>query len=252
MIIRFFLFLSILLGIAGFSKNSEALTAKEIVVQSDLKQRGTSSKITMRMEIIRPDWSRYLELKLWTMGRDYSLAVVTSPAKDEGMSFLKRKNELWNWIPTISRTIKISPSLMSQSWMGSDFTNEDLLKESAFVHDYNHTLLGEEKIQGKQTYKIQLLPKDDAAIVWGKVIMWISKDELNKRKIEYYDEYDELVNTMTTFDVKKMGGKMIPTKLEMIPEQDEGHKTVMYFKDVVFEIPITENDFSIRNMKKIR
>jgi hypothetical protein len=252
MIIRLFLFLFILLGVTGLAKNSGALTAKEIVVKSDLKQRGNTSKIIMRMEIIRPDWSRYLELKLWTMGRNYTLAVVTNPAKDKGISFLKRKNELWNWIPTISRTIKISPSLMSQSWMGSDFTNEDLLKESAFVHDYNHTLLEEEIIQEKQVYKIQLLPKDDAAIVWGKVIMWISKDEFNKRKIEYYDEYGELINTMMTFDVREMGGRMIPTRLEMTPHQDEGYKTVMYFKDAVFEIPITENDFSIRNMKKIR
>ena len=228
------------------------MTAKEIVIKSDLKQRGKTSKIIMRMEIIRPDWSRYLELKLWTMGRDYTLAVITDPAKDRGISFLKRRNELWNWIPTISRTIKISPSLMSQSWMGSDFTNEDLMKESAFVHDYNHTILGEEVVLGKQTYKIQLLPKDDAAIVWGKVIMWISKDEFNKRKIMYYDEYGELVNTMTTFDVREMGGRMIPTRLEMIPEEDEGNKTVMYFRDAVFEIPITPNDFSTRNMKKIR
>src|SRR5665648_297010 len=147
---------------------------KEIVRQSDEKFRGSSSNGSFSMTIQRPTWSRTISMKSWSLGTDYSLIYVTAPAKEKGQVFLKRKNEMWNWVPTIERMIKIPPSMMMQSWMGSDFTNDDLVKESSIVVDYTQKLLGKEKVRGMDCYKIELIPLPDAAVTWGKIISWIT------------------------------------------------------------------------------
>ncbi|MGK7371085.1 MAG: outer membrane lipoprotein-sorting protein, partial [Candidatus Halalkalibacterium sp. M3_1C_030] len=111
----------------------QAQDATEIVKRADEKMRGESSRAEITMEIIRPTWSRSISMKAWSLGMDYSLILVTAPARDEGTAYLKRGNEIWNWLPDINRTIKMPPSMMSQSWMGSDFSNNDLVEESSIV-----------------------------------------------------------------------------------------------------------------------
>lgn len=142
--------------------------------------------------------------------------------------------------------------MMMQSWMGSDFTNDDLVRESSLVKDYTHQLLGEEIIDGFECYKAELIPLDDAPVVWGKVLMWISKKELHWLKAEFYDEDGYLVNTEILTDVKKMDDRVMPTRMEMIPADEEGHKTVLIFNDMKFNIKINESFFSQQNMKRIR
>lgn len=228
-------------------------TALEIVQKADEKARGVnSSRGEMKMTIVRPTWSREITIKSWTKGRDYSLMLVTAPARDKGTAFLKREQEIWNWQPTIERAIKLPPSMMMQSWMGSDFTNDDLVRESSVVVDYTHELLGEEEIDGRLCYQIELTPKPEAPVVWGKVISWISKDELLQLRTEFYDEEGELVNTMVGKEVKMIGGRLLPTRLEMIPADEEGKKTVVEQLDLTFDLPMDESFFSIQNMKQVR
>ena len=227
--------------------------AKEIIKKADEKMQGEeSSYSTMTMKIIRPEWDRIITFKTWTKGRDYSLALVTAPPKEKGQTFLKRENEMWNWNPTINRLIKLPPSMMSQGWMGSDFTNDDLLNESSIVVDYNHTITGNEVIDGWDCYIIALIPHEDAPVVWGKIIMWISKDEFLQMKSEYYDEDGYLIKTELAYDVQTMGGRVIPTKFELIPEEEEGNKTVVTMDEVTFNEPISDQFFSQQNMKRIR
>lgn len=233
-----------------FAVNAQDL--KEIVKQADEKFRGTSSIGELTMIIERPSWSRTVSMKNWTMGNDYSLIYITAPAKEKGQVFLKREREMWNWVPNIERMIKIPPSMMMQSWMGSDFTNDDLVKESSLAKDYTQKLLAEEELQGFQCYKIELIPLDDAPVVWGKVIMWISKKELHWLKGEFYDEDGYLVNTEILSDIKKMDDRVMPTRLEMIPADEEGHKTVLIFDTIDFNVKIKESFFSQQNMKRIR
>ena len=142
--------------------------------------------------------------------------------------------------------------MMMQSWMGSDFTNDDLVNASSLVEDYNNELLGEDIILGFDCYKIKLIPKIDAPVVWGKIIMWVSKEEYHWLQGEYYDEEDYLVNTEIMKDIKKMDDREIPTRLEMIPADEEGHKTILIFDDIDFDIDITESFFSQQNMRRVR
>ncbi len=229
-----------------------AQDATEIIKKVDQKMRGESSSSEMTMKIVRPDWTREISMKGWSLGTEYSLILVTAPARDQGTAFLKRDKEIWNWQPTIDRVVKLPPSMMSQSWMGSDFTNDDLVKESSIVYDYNHFIRGDTTINGYESWKIELIPKDDAAVVWGKIEVWVAKEDYIELLVKYYDEDDYLINTMILSDIREMGGRVIPSKMDMIPAENPDQRTVIIYKDIEFDIDIDEDFFSIQKMKRIR
>jgi hypothetical protein len=228
------------------------LPARDIVKRADDKNRGKTSEAIMTMTIKRPDWSRSISMKMWSKGTDYSLVYITAPAKEKGQVFLKRQKDMWNWVPAIERLIKIPPSMMMQSWMGSDFTNDDLVKESSIVVDYTHTLQGKELVRGQECYKIELMPLPDAPVTWGKIITWITVKGFNQWKAEYYDEDEELITIMNAFDIQKMGDREIPVRLEMEPVNKKGHKTVLTIEQIVYDKPIADNFFSQQNMKLVK
>jgi outer membrane lipoprotein-sorting protein len=230
----------------------QAESATEIVKKADLKMRGQSSYTEMTMQIVRPDWTRSMAMKAWTKTQDYSLVLVTAPAQDKGSSSLKRHKEMWNWVPNIERIIKISPSMMGQSWMGSDFTNDDLVKESSIVNDYNHSLGADTVINDLDCFKVILIPKPDAPVVWGKIIIYIDETEYNQHLVYYYDEDNFLINTMVLSDIKTMGGRIIPTYLEMIPADEPQNKTVIEYLKMEFDLDLTQSFFSLQNMKRVR
>ena len=230
----------------------QELTAREIIKKADDKGRGQTSQGIMTMTIVRPDWTRSITMKSWSKGTQYSLIYITAPAKEKGQVFLKRQNDMWNWVPSIERIIKIPPSMMMQSWMGSDFTNDDLVKESSIVVDYNQKLLGKEKVRDLECYKIQLIPLPEAAVTWGKVITWITVDGFNQWEAEYFDEDSSLVNVMNSYDIKRMGDRDIPSKMEITPVNKKGEKTVLEIISMIFNKPISDNFFSQQNMKSIR
>jgi outer membrane lipoprotein-sorting protein len=236
----------------SFPTIAQELTATEIIDKADKKNRGETSQGTMTMKIVRPDWERTVEMKSWSKGDDFFLIYVTAPAKDKGQVFLKRYKEMWNWVPSIERMIKIPPSMMMQSWMGSDFTNDDLVKQSSIVKDYSHTLLGEETIREQVCYKIELIPHPDAPVVWGKIISWVTKDGFNLWKSEYYDEDEFLVNIQNASDIKNFGDRTLPSKMEIIPADEPEKKTILIFTDNVFNKPIDEGFFTQQNMKRVR
>jgi len=227
-------------------------TAAEIIKKSDEKVRGKSSKSELKMTIVRPSWERETEMKAWSMGDEYSLILVTAPDRDKGVAFLKRDHELWNWQPAINRTIKMPPSMMMQSWMGSDFKNDDLVKESSIIKDYDHSILREERLEGRNCHVIELIPKKDAAVVWGKIITWIDKKDYLQLKSEMYDEEGYLVNTMYGKNIKMLGGKLLPSLLEVVPEDEEGHLTRVEYLVLEFDIDINQSFFSTKNLKRIR
>lgn len=227
-------------------------TALEIVKRSNDKMQGNSNKSEMTMTIVRPDWQRQVTMKGWALGTEYSLILITGPARDKGQAFLKRDQEMWNWQPSIDRVVKLPPSMMLQSWMGSDFTNDDLVKESSVVEDYSHTLKGDTTINGLSCYKVELIPKPDAPVVWGKVLAYIDKKEYNQLLVKYYDEEEELINTLVLSDIRNMDGRMLPTKLEMIPADNPRQKTVIEYQNLEFDIGLRPDFFSMQNMKRVR
>lgn len=248
----FALFLLVLPGLYAKAQSSPALSAKEIVTKADQKMRGLSSQAEIKMTIVRPTWKREMQMKSWSKGDNFMLILVTSPARDRGTAFLKRQREIWNWQPTIDRIIKLPPSMMMQSWMGSDFTNDDLVRQASVVEDYHQRLLGSETIDSRDCYKIELKPKDNTAVVWGKVLVWIDKKDFIEMKTESYDEDGYLVNTMIGKNIRNLGGKMLPSIMEVTPADNPGQKTIVEYLSLSFDKPISDDFFSVQNMKRVK
>ena len=229
-----------------------AQDAREIVRKAHELMQGQSNYSEITMTVHRPKWDRTISFKSWMKGNDYALIYITAPAKEKGQVFLKRETEMWNWVPAIDRTIKIPPSMMMQSWMGSDLTNDDLVNESSIVNDYSHKILGSETLQGYDCYKIELIPDENAPVVWGKIISWISKSEYYTLKNEYYDEDGNLVNVERLSQIKSFNDRNIPTKFEIEPVNKADHVTVMEILNIRFNEKMDDSFFSIQNMKSIR
>lgn len=227
-------------------------TATDIIKKADEKMRGTNTYAEMTMTIKRPTWSRDISMKTWSEGTKNSLIYITDPARDKGTVFLKSEKEIYNWIPNIERTVKLPPSMMMQSWMGSDFNNDDLVQESSIVNDYTHKMLGEATIQGRACYKIELTPKPNAAVVWGRIVSYVSKEEYLQMKSEFYDEDGDLVNIMEGSEIKVMDGRLIPTKMTMTPVDKPGNSTIMVYSKLEFNVKIQAGFFTTQNMKRVR
>lgn len=251
---RYLLFKTAFIIAAAFSSATmTAQDATEIIRKADERWNGEkSSESHMTMTIVRPTWERTVEFKNWSMGSDYAMTLILAPAKEQGQAFLKRGTEVWNWMPSISRMIKLPPSMMADGWMGSDYTNDDILKESSIVKDFDHKLLGTETIEGSECWKIELVPHEEAAVVWGKIIKWITKSEYNQMKSEYYDEDGYLIKTELSSDVRVMDGRRIPTRIEIIPADKKNQKTIIAVNSIKFNIPIEESFFSQQNMRRVR
>ena len=238
--------------IFSFFTSVEAQTAKEIITKADHKARGDSQIATISITIVRPKWTKNMVMKSWAEGNKYMASVIIKPAKEKGIVYLMREKEIWNYMPSINRSIKLPPSMMMQSWMGTDMTNDDLIKQSSLVIDYNQTIVAEEKLKGLDTWKIELKPHENAAVVWGKILVWIDKKDFMQMKIEFYDEDDFLVNTMNATAFGNFDGRKLPSVFEYIPADKEGQKTVIEYQSLKFDMPIDQQIFSTNYMKRLR
>ncbi len=235
-----------------FIQQKTDLPPAEIISKANDLRYGETSQGIMEMTLVRPKWTRSVSMKMWTKGTDYSLVLITAPAKEKGQVFMKRETEMWNWIPKISRMIKLPPSTMSQGWMGSDFTNDDMMNEGYLVDNFNHKILKTEKFGEMDCWVIESKPKDDDDVIWGKKVSWISQDGIFTLKTESYDEDMFLVKTEIASEIIRMGGKNLPSRFEIIPEDNPGNKTIVILKDIVFNQSIDDSFFSQQNMKRIR
>ncbi|MBN2039663.1 MAG: outer membrane lipoprotein-sorting protein [Spirochaetes bacterium] len=249
--IKIFLFLIFPLIISSitFTKSSHALTGKEIIEKSEKATRGDTSRALYEITIKTRRWTRTLKLEAYENRKEKkSFSIIHAPKKDSGNRFLLIDQNMWHYIPDIQQTIKISPSMMLDSWMGSDFSNDDIVKESSILKDYTHKLIGNEAIDGFQCYNIELLPKPDAAVVWGKIIYYARQSDCLPVKEEFYNEHNVLKKIMTCSEFKKMHNRIIPTVYTMKTVSKKDQYTRMKIEKIMFNIPINSKIFSKQNL----
>lgn len=227
-----------------------AISGREIVEKSEEAVRANSLSGTYEITVKTRRWTRTMSMKyMETRKNRTSFAEITSPKKDAGNRFLLIGDDMWHYVPKIQQTVKIAPSMMLQSWMGSDFSNDDIVKESSILHDYTHKLLGTEKIGGMDVYRVELLPKSGAAVVWGKILYFARTADFLPVKQEFYSEHGELRKVLTCSDFKTMGGRLIPTVYKMQPAGKD-RNTVMEIKDISFNIQIPSRIFTLQNLTR--
>lgn len=219
--------------------------ARQVIDEMEQLYRGDSSDATMTMQVQTPNYNRTLTLTAQSFGKDYGFFRIQAPKKDRGIATLKRDEEMWNYFPKINKVIKVPPSMMMGSWMGSDFTNDDLVKETQLINAYSLAL-----IETEDQYKVTLTPKEQTVTVWGRIEYTISKDPLLPLSQAFFDEDGEKIRELTFHEPKEYNGKLMPSILEMRPLNKEGHLTRIMYDDIKFNVPgITKDTFSLRNLK---
>ena len=243
------------LAIAGLLNGERAAvtqepSAQDIIDRAESAIWGKTLQAQLTMTVATPRWTRTLELAAWIERPRRSFIRILAPAKEAGIGSLRIGAEMWNYLPTVERTIKIPPSMMLQPWMGSDFTNDDLVKESSLLNDYTHRTVARDTAAGSPVYVIESTPKPEAAVVWGKIIMRVGRADFLPVREEFYDERGTLVRVMTFSDVKTLGGRFVPTKWEMRPTAKPGNVTTIVMTRATFDAPIAAEVFTQRNLEK--
>lgn len=211
---------------------------------------GSTVQGEYEMTIATPRWQRTLGLRLWMDRPRRSFVRILSPAKEAGIGSLRIGTEMWNYLPNVERIVKIPPSMMLQPWMGSDFTNDDLVKESSILDDYTHKVIATVQLDGETVVQVEAVPKPDAAVVWGRIVYWVRRADAMPLKQEFFSERGERVRVLAFSDVRQVGGRILPTRWEMRPDAKPGNSTTVVLKNAVFDRPVDAEIFSQRNLQK--
>jgi len=235
---------------AAAGARAQPSEGREILDRVEKLLWGSTVQGEYEMTISTPRWQRTLGLRLWMDRPNRSFVRIVSPAKEAGIGSLRIGSEMWNYLPNVERVIKIPPSMMLQPWMGSDFTNDDLVKESSILDDYTHKVLGTTQLDGEAVVQVEAVPKPDAAVVWGRIVYWVRRANTMPLKQEYFSERGERVRVLAFSDVRKVGGRTLPTRWEMRPDAKPGNSTLVVLKDAAFDRPVDDEIFSQRNLQK--
>ena len=222
-----------------------------IVSKAFEHMRGKTSLSVVEMTIQRPDFTRTMVIKGWTKGKSDALFFIESPPKDAGNGTLKKGRDMWTYNPKVNRAIKLPPSMMSQAWMGSDFSNDDLSKTDSLVEDFEHSITGQKEENGFRIYELTSIPHKDAAVVWGKLELSIREDGIMLREA-FFDEDGLLVKEMTTGEVAELGGRLFPKVWIMRKAGETERFTQLTYQELAFDVELPPNLFSLSSLKTKR
>ncbi len=231
-----------------FDKGWSGADISDVLKKIDELYRSRSSRAAVEMEIVTPHWQRTLKMRFWSQGMDKTFIRIDEPLKEKGVATLRVENEMWNYLPKTDKVIKVPPSMMMSSWMGSDFTNDDLVKEYTFLDDYLFEEAVFESPEDNVLY-IKCIPREGVPVVWGHIIIAARESDAMPLWEKFYDEKGELVREMVFEDVKIMGGRTIPSTLILQPTTKDGYRTVLRYSQAAFDLDLDPGIFTLRNLR---
>jgi len=230
-------------------ENPKLDQAERIVKIVDELYRADSSRSLIEMEIITPHWQRTLKMEIWSQGMDKTFIRILEPKKEQGIATLRIGTEMWNYLPKTDKVMKIPPSMMMSSWMGSDFTNDDLVKEYTFVESYHFEMTSVDNPEKGVLY-IKCVPKEGLPIVWGYIIIAVTENDYIPLSQNYYDQKGTLMREMLFKEVKAFGNRRIPSVMELLPRTKKGQRTIVRYREAQFNIDLDKDTFSLRNLRE--
>ncbi len=243
----FLLLVAVALIPDGYAQSQRPVSARDIVETMDELYRSDASYSEVAMTIVTPHWERTLEMNVWTKGMDRTFIRITAPPKERGVGTLRIDNEMWNYLPKVNKVIKIPPSMMMSSWMGSDFTNDDLVSEFTFLDDYTFRLIEVNDAVADVLY-VECRPREGRPIIWSRVVLAVRAEDYLPIWEKYYDEDNEVVRELKFSDIKTMDGRLLPATLTMIPHDEEG-RTVINYKSIQFNPDLGNDIFTLRHLR---
>ncbi|MCA9552865.1 MAG: outer membrane lipoprotein-sorting protein [Myxococcales bacterium] len=223
---------------------------EDLLSEIDDMWRERSSEATVDMNVKTANYERHMRMKAWSKGKDHSLIRIERPLKEKDTATLKSGEDIYTYLPKTDRTIRLTSGMMMGSWMGSHFTNDDLVKESRLLDDYTAAKEGERKVDGHRVVDIQLIPKEDAAVVWGKILISVDTDRRIPIKAVYYDEDMKVARTMTYSNLKEVDGKVRPMTMRVVPADKPDEFTELDYSELKFDVDLKDSFFSIGNLRK--
>jgi outer membrane lipoprotein-sorting protein len=246
--------LALVLALAALPRGAAAAeparTAREILDAVDDLFRSRSSHGRATMTVTTAHWTRSLTLEFWTRGKEHSLIRILAPQKEKGTATLKAGNDLWNYLPKVKRVIKLPSSMLSASWMGSHFTNDDLVKESRMAEDYTFSITFEGERDGGRVVEVTCIPRPEAAVVWGKVVVRVRHPDHLPLAVAFHAEDGTLARTITYGDIRRLGGRELPTTLTVVPADAPAESTVVTYDEIEFDVPLDDDLFSLRSLQR--
>ena len=251
MIKKYFIYIYIFFNFLLISSVHASDIDAEIILNSvDDLYRSNASHGILTLAVTTSNWQRTLTLDQWSKGNDMHLIKVLKPKKEKDLATLRVDNNVWNYMPKVKRVVKIPSSMMSSSWMGSHFTNDDLVKQSRMVIDYDFSITYEGLRDGVDIVEISCIPKKNAAIVWGKVEVIVYRNDFIPLSIVYYDEDLKLSRTLKFSNIQMLGGKKIPLQMKMVPTDDPEESTAILWEKIDFDLAIKDDFFSLRKLQE--
>ncbi|TGD71842.1 outer membrane lipoprotein-sorting protein [Mangrovimicrobium sediminis] len=237
--------------LAGLAQADDPASARDIIRRAMDHYRGQTSFSELTMTIHRPDWERSMSMRAWSRGDDESLVRVVAPARDAGNGTLTLEGNMWTFTPKINRVIKVPSSLMSQNWMGSDFSNRDISKDTAIIDEYDHRLLETRELDGHRAWVIESIPHEDAPVVWGKEVLVI-RDDWVLLEQQFWDQDGELVKTLKAQEISSMGGREVASRLRMQQADKPQEWTEVVTAEVEFDLELPEGLFTLSSLRNPR
>ncbi|MBM42390.1 MAG: outer membrane lipoprotein-sorting protein [Acidobacteria bacterium] len=240
---------------------SGALTVTPVVAQPDPVEimervdrllRGDSSRGVATMEVVTENWEREITMEMWSLGTEFSLVRVQAPAREAGTATLMAEDNIWNYLPKVERTIKIPSSMMGGSWMGSHFTNDDLVRESQLIEDYDIEIAFAGDRDGDDVWEFRLTPKSEAAVIWGHLEFRVQQLDYMPLWSRFYNEDGELVRTMEYSEFTEFAGRLVPAVMDMQPHDKPGERTTIRYEELEFDLDIDESFFSLQRLQRRR
>ncbi len=235
---------------AGGQPDVDRMTPKAILDRVDDLYRGDSAEGRMRMKVVTEHWTREMEMEFYSKGEDKSLVRILSPKKEKGTATLRVDDKIWNYLPKVNRVIKVPSSMMGSSWMGSHFTNNDLVKESRMAEDYTFEKVFDGQRDGQAVIEIACHPKPNAAVVWGKLLVRVRRAGMQPLRIIYYDEDMEKARTLKFTDIRQFDDRRVPAVMRMEPEDAPDEFTEVEYQKVKFDVDLADRRFSLRSLKR--
>ncbi len=224
----------------------------EIIDRVDRLTRGDSSRGVATMEVVTENWEREMTMEIWSLGTDYSLVRLRTPPREAGTATLKAIDDIWNYLPKVDRTIKVPASMMGGAWMGSHFTNDDLVKDSRLIEDYDIEITFDGSDEGVSVWDLRLTPKPEAPVVWGHIEYRVRQGDYMPLWARFYGEDGELARTMEYSDFIELGGRLVPAAIDMRPADKPGERTSFRYAELEFDVDLDESFFSLRTLQRAR
>ena len=245
-------FVALLALFASVSPAQRQIDPRDIIDRIDRLLRGDSSRAVATMEVVTEHWERQITMEMWSLGTDYSLIRLRAPAKEAGTATLMAEDDIWNYLPKVDRSIKIPSSMMGGAWMGSHFTNDDLVQESQMIDVYDVEVSFDGERDGLMVWELRLTPKPEAAVVWGHLEFLVRQDDYLPLWAKYYDEDGKLSRTMEYSEFSEFGGRLVPAVMDMRPADKPGERTTIRYEELEFDVDIDRSFFSLQSLQSRR